>query len=79
MILQFNDHNYLDVDKIQALRWMREQNAGVVVLDGEKIVVQAREDFDVIETAYIYKNKTVMYDDRMKKMRFTRRELTEGE
>jgi len=79
MILEFSDHNYIDVDKIIALRWFEERGVGIVVLDGEKIVVENKAHFDIIETGYIYKNKSFMYDDKMKKMRFTKRTLQEGE
>jgi hypothetical protein len=58
---------------------MGSQQAGVVVLSGQKIVVTEREEFDLIETAYIYQHKSYMYDDKMKKIRFTKRELQEGE
>ena len=79
MILEFSKHNYVDVDKIIALRWMEEQGAGIVVVDGEKIVVRNREHFDVIETGYLYKNKSFIYGDKMKKLRFTKRDVQEGE
>jgi len=79
MILEFSDHNYVDIDKIVALRWMEDQGAGIIVFSGEKIVVQSRKHFDVIETGYLYNNKSYMYGDKMKRLRFVKRELQEGE
>jgi len=79
MILEFSKHNYVDVDKIIALRWLEDQGVGIIVLDGEKIVVQNKAHFDIIESGYIYKNKSFIYDDKMKRLRFTKRELQEGE
>ena len=77
MILEFSEHNYVDIDSITALRWFEDQGMGIIVLTGEKIVVQNKTHFDLIEAAYIYKNKSFMYDDKMKKLRFIKRE--EGE
>jgi hypothetical protein len=81
MILEFSEHNYIDMDKVEALRWidMNGQQAGVIVLKGQKVVVTEREDFDVIEAAFIYQHKSYMYDDKLKKIRFSKRELQEGE
>ena len=74
MVLEFAKHEYIDIDDIKALRWMEEQKAGVVVLTGEKVVVRERDRFDVIERAYIYQNKSYMFDDKLKKIRWVKGE-----
>lgn len=66
MISNFADNNYIDIDSITVLRWFDEKEIGIVVVDGEKISVN-REEFDVIEKAFIQTYKTSLYDKDMKK------------
>lgn len=76
MVIEFAPHQYVDVDKIQALRWIKagDVHAGIIVLSGDKIVVTEKEEYDAIESAYIWKNKTYMVDDRLKKVRWIKGE-----
>ena len=79
MILEFADSQYIDMDNVQGLRWMPEANnnigAGVIILNGDKMVINQKELFEVVEAAFIYLHKSHMIDDKMKKIRFTRREV----
>jgi hypothetical protein len=75
MILEFQDHEYVDMDKVMGLRWVEDPGAGIIILDGNKMVVQTKEAFDVIEAAFIYLHKSHMIDDKLKKVRFLRREI----
>jgi len=77
MVLEFSKHNYIDIDKIVSLRWFEQQGVGIVIFNGEKIVIENREHFDIIETGFIYSKKSYMCDDEMKKIRFIKKE--EGE
>jgi hypothetical protein len=72
MILEFADHQYVDVDSIQALRWIEVDNKaiGIVALNGDKIAVTERDEFDVIEAAFLYTHKSHIVDDKMKKVRY---------
>jgi hypothetical protein len=74
MILEFKDHEYVDVDAIVALRWMDEISRGVVAFRGaDKIVVTKREDFDVIEKGFIASHKSHMMDKELKKISYVKR------
>jgi hypothetical protein len=73
MILQFSEHEYVDVSKIAALRWLEVANKGVVVFDGERIMLN-NKDFDIVETAYRWFHKSHMYDEGMRKIKLVRRE-----
>jgi len=81
MVLEFAESQYIDMDNVQGLRWMPEANqnagAGVIILNGDKMVINQKELFDVVESAFIYLHKSHMIDDKMKKVRFIRRK--EGE
>ena len=68
MILEFTPHNYVNVDNIQALRWFEKAERGFAVLDGERIALQTKEEFDVVEQAFIALHKSYMYDDKQKKI-----------
>lgn len=75
MIVEFADNQYVDVDQIQAIRWIKQNDIelGVVVLAGDKIVVTEREEFDAIESAFIWARKSSMFDKDMKKIRYVKR------
>ena len=72
MVIEFAEHQYVDVDAIEALRWISYggKEVGIVVLSGDKIALTEREEFDAIEAAYIYKNKSYMVDEDLKKTRW---------
>jgi len=74
MVIEFSPHQYIDIDKVHALRWIvaGDKAVGIVVLNGDKIVVTEREEFDAIESAYIWKNKSYMVDDKLKKVRWVK-------
>ena len=75
MILEFSEDQYVDIDKIQALRWIKvkEVEVGIVVLSGDKIAITEREEFDVIKNAYLWAHKSHMADADMNKIRFVKR------
>ena len=64
MILEFAEHNYIDVDRVVALRWITEQEKdfGVVVLNGDKIAIRSKDQFDAIEKAFIQLHQTHIYN-----------------
>lgn len=71
MILEFDKHEYINVDAIIALRWIeREEQGGfgVIVFNGSKITTQTREKFDAVEQAFINLHKSYMYDNEQKKI-----------
>ncbi len=67
MLLNYADKQYIDIDSITALRWIERNELGVVVLDGAKMGL-TKEEFDIIERAYLWKNKHTMYGKDMKKI-----------
>lgn len=75
MVLEFAPHQYVHVESIEALRWISHQGQelGIVALKGDKIVVTEREEYDTIETAFIWLHKSHMVDDEMKKVRYVKR------
>lgn len=75
MILEFAEHQYVDVDQIQAVRWIKHNGMelGVIALSGDKIVVTEREEFDAIEAAFIWTRKSSMFDADMKKIRYVKK------
>ena len=81
MILEFAEKQYVDIDNVVGLRWIKadEQEYGVIILQTNKIGITEKAEFDIIEQAFIWKHKTNMYNDKMKRVRYTKRELQEGE
>ena len=75
MVLEFAPHQYVDIDKVEALRWIEAQGkaVGIVALSGDKIVISERSEFDLIETAFIWKNKSYMFDENMAKIMYVKR------
>ena len=81
MVLEFGPNRYVDVDSIRSLQWVaalpdkpESKPIGAVLMDGEKFFVYTKEEFDIIEKAYLLSNKSCMYDDKIKKIRWVRGE-----
>ena len=72
MVLEFSEHQYIDMENVQALRWMDDQGLGIIFLNGDKLGIQNRAHFDIIERAFIYKCKSYMVDDKIKKIRWVK-------
>lgn len=60
MILQFDEHDYIDISKIVALRWLPIKNIGTVVFEGERLAT-TRTDFNKIEEAFLWYHLTHIY------------------
>jgi hypothetical protein len=60
MILQFDEHDYCDVEKIVALRWLPRKGAGVIIFEGDRIIV-GRTEYTKIEDAYRWAHSSHMY------------------
>jgi hypothetical protein len=54
MILEFADKNFVNVDSIQALRWLSVDHIefGLMVVGGQKLTIQSRKDYDVLVKAF---------------------------
>jgi hypothetical protein len=65
MIIQFGDHDYIDVDSIKAIRWIPDNNVGVVFIGGQKMIV-SKEDFDILEKCYNWSFGASMYGKNLK-------------
>ena len=78
MVLEFAPHRYVDVDKIVSLQWIEEkdgkQASGFVMIGMDKFFLFDKKLFDIIESAYIYQNKSFMCDDKNKKIRWVKGE-----
>jgi hypothetical protein len=77
MILQFDEHDYCDVEKIVALRWLPRKQAGVVVFEGDRIIVN-RTEYDKIEDAYRWVHHTHMYGPDKKVIKLVKKGEDDG-
>jgi hypothetical protein len=66
MILSFAERSSVDVDNIVAIRWFDEQNKGLIIFNGERMVVE-EDEFKIIEKAYYWLHKDHMYDKDLKR------------
>ena len=60
MIVEFSDREYVDIEKIVALRWVDNSHKGLVIFTGERIVLNA-SDFKIVEDAFRWINKSHLY------------------
>lgn len=77
MIVEFSPHRYVDIDNIVSLQWLEDpdptKSFGAIFFRGEKFMV-TKDMFDIIESAYLYNNKSFMCDDKLKKIRWVKGE-----
>lgn len=70
MILNFNNKQYINVEAIEAIRWItpnkNDNGFGIIFIGGQKMTVEA-EDFNIIEKAYRWQNDYSIYDKNLKK------------
>lgn len=67
MIIEFKEHNYIDIDNVTVLRWLNDSRIGIIIVDGQKISILSRDDFDVIEKAFLWEKDYSLYDKNMQK------------
>ena len=65
MILKFEDRGYIDMSEVVAMRWQPSVHRGVIVFNGERIVVNKTE-YDKIEQGYLWLHKTHIHEDNKK-------------
>ena len=68
MILQFNEHDYVDITEIRAMRWFPEKELGIIVFSGERIAVE-KEQYDKIEQSFLWHHKVALYGPDYKKVK----------
>lgn len=74
MILEFGEHEYIDVEAIIALRWFPTKNRGIAVFNGERIALQ-HSDFQIVESAYNWVHKSHIYDRQLKPKKPEKKEV----
>jgi hypothetical protein len=74
MILEFDEKQYVDIDAVVALRWLKDMGKGVIAFRGaDKIVVNDPDQFDRIEQAFIWLHKSHIVNDKLEKVTFVKR------
>lgn len=76
MIVEFNEHQYIVVEDISALRWIPPnendnqfpEGLGIVVVGGIKLMVN-RNDFDTLEKAFRWKHSYALRDQNLQKIK----------
>lgn len=68
MIVQFDDHSYIDIDTITMLKkFAKPQDKKVgFVIAGSGAAYLKEEEFEVIEKAFDWKYRTSMYNKELK-------------
>jgi hypothetical protein len=67
MVLRFSKGHYIDMDLVSCVRWLDEFDQGIAVVDGNKIALH-REEFEVLEKAFLWKHGYAIYDENMEKI-----------
>lgn len=71
MILEFGEEEYIDVEKIDVIRWLPRKQVGMLLVEGERIFLD-RTSFNLVMKAYIYLHKSHMYGDNLKQIRWVK-------
>jgi hypothetical protein len=61
MVIKFEERSYAEVEAVTMMRWFPEQDLGVIIISGRRVAVN-KEEYDKIEQAFLWKNKSIMYE-----------------
>lgn len=74
MVVEVRENYFIDMDKVQAIFWVPDKEVGVVMLIGGNTAITDKEEWAVIKKAFIFMHKSYMYDDKMKRIHYIKRE-----
>ncbi len=64
MILKFDDNSYMDIDSVTTIAKDKEDDFGIVALNGVTIRVKEKQ-YKIIQKAFEWANQHLIYDETM--------------
>jgi hypothetical protein len=68
MIVKFDDHDYIDMSKVVAMRLSNKGDKGILVFEGERIVV-GPSVYKMLESMYLWLHNGHIYGEGKKKVK----------